>query len=61
MPWEILNFRRRFALVPLLLLAVALLSASGCATNDSENLSSRPWNTPKTWEHGLPSGMYEGR
>ncbi len=35
---------------------------TGCATSpESENLSSRPWNTPKSWESGLPSGMFEGR
>jgi hypothetical protein len=33
----------------------------GCATNDPDNLSSCPWNSPKTWENGLPSGLYEGR
>jgi hypothetical protein len=32
----------------------------GCATDD-DHLSSRPWNTPKAWEHGLPSSIYEGR
>ena len=31
----------------------------GCATNDE--LSSRPWNSPKNWENGLPSQMMEGR
>jgi hypothetical protein len=35
---------------------VALLS-SGCATTDPENMSERPWNAPKNWEHGLPTGM----
>ncbi len=33
---------------------------TGCATND-ENLSERPWNTPKSWESGLPAGMTEER
>lgn len=38
------------------------LALSGCATtDDSENLSERPWNTPKAWEGGLPMGMMEGR
>lgn len=44
----------------LLLLAALALSVSGCATNESD-LSARPWNSPKGWEHGLPSGMMEGR
>jgi len=43
------------------LFALAALSVAGCATTDSENLSERPWNTPKTWETGLPSNMNEGR
>lgn len=34
--------------------------ATGCATNE-ENLSERPWNTPKSWESGLPAGMMEER
>lgn len=44
----------------LLLLGVASFIA-GCATTESENESSRPWNTPKSWENGLPAGLYEGR
>jgi len=47
----------------LLLIALALvaLASSGCATTDSENVSARPWNAPKSWENGLPSSMTEGR
>lgn len=44
-----------------LLLALAALALGGCATSDTDNLSSRPWNAPKSWENGLPSGMTEGR
>ncbi|MBL9136659.1 MAG: hypothetical protein JNK85_12355 [Verrucomicrobiales bacterium] len=33
---------------------------TGCATND-ENLSERPWNAPRNWETGLPSGLGEER
>ncbi len=40
-------------------LALAWL-ASGCASNN-ENLSERPWNAPRSWETGLPSGMMEER
>lgn len=44
----------------LLLLGLASLIA-GCASTEPDNESSRPWNTPKSWENGLPSGLYEGR
>ena len=45
----------------LLLLGLVLLGVSGCATEESENMAVRPWNSPKSWENGLPSGMTEGR
>jgi len=32
---------------------------TGCRTEDE--LIGRPWNTPKSWESGLPSSMTEGR
>jgi len=45
-----------------LLLAVVALFLGGCATtDDSDNLSERPWNAPKTWETGLPTQMLEER
>ncbi len=48
-----------------LLLLLLLLSAAGlssCAsTDEGDNASARPWNQPKGWETGLPSGMTEGR
>jgi hypothetical protein len=46
----------------LLVLLVALtLTAIGCSSTESENLSSRPWNSPQDWETGsLPSSMNEG-
>lgn len=45
----------------LTLLAMAAL-LSGCAhTSEPENASSRPWNSPKGWESGLPLGLTEGR
>ena len=34
---------------------------AGCQTNESDNLSSRPWNSPRGWESGLPSTLNEGR
>ena len=52
--------RLRPALLLLLLLSTAA-ALSGCASTESENLSERPWNQPKSWETGLPSGMTEGR
>lgn len=44
----------------ILLLGVASLIV-GCATTEPENESSRPWNSPKSWENGMPAGLYEGR
>ena len=38
----------------LLLAVITLVSlASGCATDEPENASVRPWNTPQGWENGL--------
>ena len=53
-----------FARVRFLHLCCAELSlwVGGCAsTQDSDNASVRPWNTPIGWENGLPSNMQEGR
>lgn len=36
-----------------------LWSTTGCRTDDE--LTQRPWNTPRSWETGLPSTMTEGR
>jgi hypothetical protein len=45
-----------------LLLLALLVFASGCQTDDNtENASARPWNTPKSWEGGFPTGLTEGR
>ena len=54
-------FRQFSRWLPLLLLATLALVMSGCASTESENASTRPWNTPKTWESGLPSSLNEGR
>ncbi|HMJ91200.1 MAG TPA: hypothetical protein VK530_15365 [Candidatus Acidoferrum sp.] len=49
-------------LLPLVLLCAALTFLfAGCATTQSENVSERPWNAQKGWEHGLPSSINEGR
>ena len=44
----------------LFLLVLGSLALAGCAT-ESENASVRPWDSPKSWENGLPSSMTEGR
>ena len=41
----------------LLVLAGVVLSITGCATDDPENTTVRPWNTPQGWESGVP--MYD--
>lgn len=45
----------------LLGLVLGALGLSGCASTEPDNMSERPWNSPKGWENGLPSGMTEGR
>jgi PBP1b-binding outer membrane lipoprotein LpoB len=50
---------KRFISIALVAFAAVLLN--GCATTESENLSERPWNAPKSWEHGLPGGMMNQR
>jgi hypothetical protein len=47
----------------LLLASLGLLVLSGCATTSDEasGYSERPWNTPRSWETGLPSSLNEGR
>lgn len=47
----------------LALAALALSVVSGCKTTEEDlsNSNERPWNTPKSWESGLPSSIYEGR
>ena len=57
---------KRFLVSPraifLLLLTLTVLALAGCSTTtDSENASERPWDSPKSWENGLPSSMMEGR
>jgi hypothetical protein len=51
----------RFSLtLGLLALVFAAVILTGCATTEPENVSSRPWNTPRGWT-GLPIGINEGR
>lgn len=49
-------------LIGYLLLAALGMLLAGCASGkDVENRSERPWNSPRSWEHGMPSSMFEGR
>jgi len=43
----------------LMLLALVIAGASGCAGQDPDNASVRPWNAPQGWENGIPTGMYD--
>ena len=45
----------------LLLIGLGAFLLAGCASTETDNLSARPWNSPKGWENGLPSSMTEGR
>lgn len=45
----------------LLLLALTSLALSGCATEEPDNASARPWNQPRGWESGYPTQMFQGR
>jgi hypothetical protein len=38
----------------LLAFVVILLEVSGCATNEPSNDAVRPWDTPESWEGGMP-------
>ncbi len=37
-----------------------LFGGAGCRSTD-DDISTRPWNSPKGWENGIPSTMTEGR
>jgi hypothetical protein len=37
-----------------LALGAILLGVTGCETNEPDNASVRPWNTPQGWENGMP-------
>lgn len=51
--------RRWFAT---LILFSGLWLMAGCATTDEPaNRSERPWNAPRSWEHGVPASIMEGR
>ena len=44
-----------------LLLCLLAFTLVGCARREDDELSERPWNSPKRWENGLPSAITEGR
>lgn len=39
----------------------ALVLVTGCGTTEPDNQSSRPWNSPKSWEGGVPGMLYDRR
>ncbi len=50
----------RWLLLVLLCGACDLLT--GCKTTEEpDNEAMTPWNRPKTWETGIPSGMWDRR
>jgi hypothetical protein len=54
-----MKFHPAYLFLALALLALALLG-SACSTTESDNASSRPWNTPQSWENGMGSmGDYQ--
>jgi predicted small secreted protein len=55
---------RATLVIRFLLLMVALAAAAlttGCNTPEPGNQSSRPWNSPKSWEGGVPGMLYDRR
>jgi hypothetical protein len=44
----------------ILAVIVALGACRLCQHPEEDSYSDRPWNSPRGWEHGLPSGFYEG-
>jgi hypothetical protein len=51
-----MNFRTAQLALFLLIAACAMLF-SGCATSEPDNVSVRPWNSPKGWEGSALGGM----
>jgi len=43
----------------LLLLVVIGVGVSGCSTTESDNASSKPWNSPEGWQGGSLPGMMD--
>jgi len=38
----------------LFMLGALLLGITGCETDEPENASVRPWNSPQSWENSSP-------
>lgn len=49
------------SLLVTLILAGAVLSSTGCKTDDPDNVSARPWNSTEGWQSGFPSTLNDGR
>jgi hypothetical protein len=45
---------RAVRLLLLLAFGSVLLVVGGCTTNEPENASVRPWDSPEGWEGGMP-------
>jgi hypothetical protein len=45
----------------LLVLMLAALGLSGCASTEPENMSERPWNSPRPGDYGGIPGMSGSR
>lgn len=39
---------------------LVVLGSTGCIHTE-DNMSERPWNSQKSWETGMPTGMMQGR
>jgi hypothetical protein len=54
---------KKFFYICLQVLALAATTGllAGCATDDPDNLSSTPWDSPKGWEGPMPSTFNQGR
>jgi predicted component of type VI protein secretion system len=40
-----------------LALGAMLAAVTGCESAEPQNASVRPWNSPQSWESGLPADM----
>jgi len=50
------------SLLAAFVLAAIAVGMTGCATDESDNLSEKPWNSPAGFGNGmLPSSINEGR
>lgn len=56
-----MNFQRFSRSLVWVVLASLALTLVGCGGPEVASKSDRPWNTPRQWEHGLPSSINEGR